>query len=77
MIHLATNQTIIWLNRPPITPETIGTLAHETYHGILQIYNTMGVPISMENDEVVAYAMQYVIEEVLKDFSPIKQKGKS
>lgn len=67
-LHLGTNQTILWLNKPPVTPSSIGTLAHEAIHAIDQIYQTMGVPFSAENDEIRAYAVEHVVEEVLKDF---------
>ena len=65
-LHLGTNQTIVWLLHAPTSPAAIGTLAHEALHAIVQIFKT--IPMTADNDEVYAYAVEHVVEEVLNDF---------
>ncbi|MEW6126736.1 MAG: hypothetical protein AB1757_06835 [Acidobacteriota bacterium] len=67
-LHFGTNQTILWLKNAPTNPSGIATLAHEALHSVIQIYQTMGIPFNADNDEVVAYGVEYIVEQVLRDF---------
>lgn len=39
-------------------------LVHEVYHAVSSIYNTIGMPMSKENDELGAYLISYILRQL-------------
>ena len=54
---------ILWLRKP-----SIEFLVHEAVHVSTFLFTSVGVPISFENDETLAYTVQYLIKESLLKF---------
>lgn len=48
----------------PLTAESQWTLAHEAFHAISAILRKSGTPLSEDTDEIYAYALGHVIEQV-------------
>lgn len=67
-IFLGTNQTIIWLKHKPTNPRTIGTLAHEAMHAMNFIGQIAGIDWHDSSEEFFTYGVEYIMEQVLKDF---------
>src|SRR3990167_3078652 len=67
-IHLGNHQTLLWLKWPPTSPSAIATLAHESFHAINYVAQTAGIDFHNSSEEFFTYGMEYIIEEVLKDF---------
>jgi len=44
----------------------IGLLSHEALHATKMICESRGIPFNTENDEVIAYMQEHIIEEALK-----------
>ena len=66
--QLGGNQIVLWLKDPPITPVSISTLAHEALHAINYVAMTAGIDFGHDSEEFFAYGLEYIVEEVLKDF---------
>ncbi|KVO11730.1 hypothetical protein [Burkholderia ubonensis] len=47
---------------------SIATLAHEALHAVVFILKEAGVPVSSENDEVMAYLLAHLMRELLPLF---------
>jgi|APSaa5957512535_1039671.scaffolds.fasta_scaffold04975_4 hypothetical protein len=45
---------------------TYGVIAHEAFHAVWMILATMGVEPSVESEEVYAYMVEYLVNEILK-----------
>lgn len=52
--------SIIWLR----DIKDINSVAHETYHLVMDILDKRGIPIIKENDEVGAYLLGYYVEKI-------------
>lgn len=63
-IHAEGFQTIIWLKWPP--KKAPWTLAHESVHAMNFITDTCGIHTSQENDEVVAYGVEFITRTILE-----------
>lgn len=59
--HNAKDYFVIWYRHP----DDLSTLVHELYHLCTMIFNYKGVPITVENDETMAYYMGYWIKKFL------------
>lgn len=61
------HQTVIRLKKHPKTAKDHGVVAHEIFHAVSFILWRMGVNLEIEKtDEVFAYAIGYVTEEIYK-----------
>ncbi|KOR22941.1 hypothetical protein ABW54_03845 [Burkholderia cenocepacia] len=47
---------------------SVATLAHETLHAVVFILKEAGVPVTEENDEVMAYLLAHLMRELLPIF---------
>ncbi len=56
---------LVALKKKPNNPIAISSLAHECLHVATFICDSLGLPISYDNDEVLAYITQYLIKELL------------
>lgn len=54
-------QTVIYI---PGKKPTSGLIAHEVFHAIWMILATMGVEPSVESEEVYAYMLEHIINEI-------------
>lgn len=61
MLHSGTDTYILWCRHQ----EDIPTLIHEVYHLCVKIMSVKGVPISVENDEAMAYYIAYWTSQLL------------
>lgn len=43
-----------------------GVIIHELLHYCFDIYGKKGIPINRENDELMAYMLEYMFNEVMK-----------
>jgi hypothetical protein len=71
MSHLATPKGqevfIIWMDEfKPNDPINIGLLAHECTHVTLELMDDRGIPVSLENEEVIAYLTQFFLTKFLE-----------
>lgn len=62
-LRLPNKATLIYF---PNTPDT-GLIAHEVYHAVYLILQTMGITPSDDSDEVYAYLIEYVMRQIRKD----------
>lgn len=45
---------------------TQGLIAHEVYHAVIMIFNTMGIDYSSESEEAFAYMIEYYVDNINK-----------
>jgi len=67
-------QMILWLEKPPTTPSTIATLAHECLHIVFLLFDRIGIPISEENCEASAYMIDYLVNRILIEYNRLESK---
>lgn len=58
------NGTLLWLKEYP-DPGS-GVLAHECFHVVFFLLDKIQITIGDTNDELVAYMLQYLIDEIYK-----------
>ena len=63
-----TNQTVIRLDEIPGTCADYGTLQHEIFHAVDQIFRRIGMNLSEDSDEAYAYMIGYLTQEIYKRF---------
>ena len=56
------NGIVIWIE----SPQYLGALAHESVHAAKFLFNYKGVQPSNENDEPLAYLVQFIFENCYK-----------
>lgn len=61
-----TGANVVWVRCVPNKPQHVAVLAHELLHVTYFLLDHMGVPINADNDEVVCYTMQHMLEKVLE-----------
>lgn len=54
----------------------IGILAHECLHAARTVLDSRGVPFTSENDEVVAYLQEHLVESTLRELKKGRRHGK-
>ena len=54
---------IIWIKK-----FNLGTLFHEISHMVFSVFNSRGIPIDIQNDEVFAYYVQMTTNNILRKF---------
>lgn len=59
-LRLEDKQTLIYF---PSTPD-VGLVAHEVYHAVYLILQTMGITPSDDSDEIYAYLIEYIMREI-------------
>lgn len=64
-------QTIWFDSEKVVTP---GLVAHECIHAINCIYEDKGIEITMSNDEVLAYSVEYLVDKIFYKYNRIKDK---
>ena len=57
---------IVWMPRPPRTPNELGTLSHELMHVVAAMLVGKGMGLTNASDEAFAYAMGYAVRRVLE-----------
>lgn len=57
--------SFLWINSEKRKDEKICILAHELVHVISCLFDTRGVIYDLNNDELAAYMMQYLMEQAL------------
>jgi hypothetical protein len=71
MSHLASEDGdevfLIWLNKFDGGADGIGLLSHECVHAALELMDDRGLPISLENEECIAYLSQFFLWKFLKE----------
>jgi len=53
-----------------------GIVAHESIHAINVIFDKKGVEITMENDEILAYYVEDMVNKILKKYEQKSNKRK-
>jgi hypothetical protein len=61
--NITGGQTIIRIPKKPETPQEIGTLSHEIFHGVDFIFRRIGISLSDNSNEAYAYLIGYVTEQ--------------
>lgn len=64
---LKNNQTVIRLKRPLDTPAMMGTLSHEIYHAVYNLFDVIGMEMTRASEEAYAYAIGYVTQKVYEN----------
>lgn len=72
-INIRTGGVFIWLDLPPRTVLGISNLAHEAVHAIGFCMERAGIPFTHENDEMIAYGVDFLVAEVLSDIKKLKK----
>lgn len=62
-IQFSTGQTIIQINKP-----MPGVIAHEVFHAVSFLMLKLMTPLTMDTNEVYAYLVQYLTDEIYKRF---------
>ena len=57
---------IIWLPRYPKTPREHATLSHECIHAVWHLFEWASLPMTRDNEEVLAHATSHLINGFLK-----------
>lgn len=52
--------------------ETHGTIAHEVYHVVSEIFNDLGIPLGYENQEAFAYCQGHIIKKINQEILGLK-----
>ena len=56
---------VIWVENFAEKPE-YGLITHEAIHAACEVFNGIGVPISYDNQETIAYYVQWIVEQIIK-----------
>ena len=66
---------LVWVEKFSMNPYWIGVLIHETTHAIIRILDHKGIPYTSRDnqDETMAYMMDYFISEFIKKFKKKKK----
>lgn len=56
----------IWIDPSADKKEKRGTVVHECLHLVTALFHHCGIPVSYENDEAMAYMLDYLTEPVFK-----------
>lgn len=54
----------------------VGVLTHECLHAVKAIFESRGIPFTPENEEVIAYAQEHLVESVLNELSNKKKENR-
>lgn len=55
-------KNIIWVE----DPDDVSTIAHESFHVICRILGERGIPLNESTEEVYAYTLGYVMNQILR-----------
>jgi hypothetical protein len=58
------------------TNPNIGTIAHEAVHVAGAICEQLGIPVNAENDETLAYMVDYLVQGTVDEFRALGSEGK-
>jgi hypothetical protein len=58
--------SLIWLPEVPNSPEAVGSLAHETFHAVINAGKQLGFTPTDDSDEFYAYLQEWLVREILK-----------
>lgn len=61
---LESGQIVLWMPKPPITPEEKGTLQHEIFHAANNLMEKVGIRLTLASDEAYAYLIGYISTKV-------------
>ena len=56
---------VIWMPRYPKTTDEVATLAHESLHAILGLFEWAGMELNMQTAEIATHVLGYMIREIL------------
>lgn len=59
----SSNFPVIWINSALSKPQQISTLAHEAVHAANMICQKKGIETSQDNDEMIAYIVEYIMKK--------------
>ncbi len=68
-IMFPSNHTLIILPQVPETTFHLAALQHEIFHATQFILEKMGIPLNEQTDEVYAYTIQYITNQVYRKFN--------
>jgi hypothetical protein len=51
----------------------VGVIAHEALHAVRGILKARGIPFDGDNEELIAYLQEYIIEKTLDFYEKIKK----
>lgn len=57
----------IWVENDITTPKGVGVLAHEALHAAISIMQVLGITVTDQTEEIMAYFIQFIVTEVLAD----------
>lgn len=69
--------SLIWLPDLPKTPEALGSLAHETFHAVINAGTQLGFKPTSESDEFYAYLQEWLMREILVKCQKLKSMSVS
>ncbi len=64
-IILGNGGTILWLRDYPKSAQSLATITHEVFHAVYFVLDKVGIKISDDSDELVAYMQGYLVEKIL------------
>lgn len=53
--------SVIWLPRYDFSVNSFGTLAHECLHVAIRAMNRLGIPVTEDNQEPIAYYLDFLV----------------
>ena len=59
-------QTVVRIKGKDLTTQNLPDLVHEIFHATHFLFERLNMKLSMENDEAFAYALAYMMKNVLK-----------
>lgn len=59
------NAVLIRTVDDPTTPIGVGVIAHEVFHAVHYVMDSVGIPFSDDTNEVYAYHIQFLMEKIM------------
>lgn len=59
--------SVIWMPRFDNSVDSYGTLAHECLHVAIRAMDRLGIPITEDNQEPIAYYFEFLFKELLSE----------
>lgn len=63
---------VIWLPDIPKTPDQLGTLTHELFHGVCSVMRWANVPLGYDSEEAYCHLMKYLTKQFFEHIQPAK-----
>ena len=71
-ISLNSGANLIYIYDIPKTFDDIISIVHESIHATHYLFDGVGIPITLENSETIAYTVTYIVSQIFHKFQDIE-----